>query len=153
MFELNAENINAVKQGNRKVTLELYQYTYNLLMGNAVRYTNDQETQMQIVNNAFIKIVTNIDKFQIGTAYFSWAKQIVKREIIDDFRKNKTYKELFKYDEGYENQSLSTEPEIDSAINAEDLQQSLNTLPPATKMVFNLYAIDEYSTKEIMEEL
>ncbi|MNY63341.1 RNA polymerase sigma factor [compost metagenome] len=32
------------------------------------------------------------------------------------------------------------------------LQQLLDTLPPATKMVFNLYAIDGYSSKEIMEE-
>lgn len=122
-------------------------------MGNAVRYTNDQENQMQIVNNAFMKIISAIDQFQIGTAYFSWAKQIVKREIIDDFRKNKRYKELFQYDDDYKQDTLTSDPEIDLKFEAEGLQKMLDTLPPATKMVFNLYAIDGCSSKEIMEEL
>lgn len=122
-------------------------------MGNAVRYTSDQENQMQIVNNAFMKIVAGIEQFKIGTAYFSWAKQIVKREIIDDFRKNKKYNELFQYNDDYQNDSLVTEPDINLTFEAEVIQQLLDTLPPATKMVFNLYAIDGYSSKEIMEEL
>lgn len=122
-------------------------------MGNAVRYTNDQENQMHIVNNAFMKIISAIDQFQIGTAYFSWAKQIVRREIIDDFRKNKRYKELFQYDDDYKQDTLTSEPEIDLKFEAERLQKMLDTLPSATKMVFNLYAIDGCSTKEIMEEL
>ncbi|MNK27359.1 ECF RNA polymerase sigma factor SigH [compost metagenome] len=132
--------------------LDLYHHTFQILMGNAVRYTNDQENQMQIVNNAFMKIVSGIEQFKIGTAYFSWAKQIVKREIIDDFRKNKKYKELFQYNDDYQNHSLVTEPDVNLTFEAEVLQQLLDTLPPATKMVFNLYAIDGYSSKEIMEE-
>ncbi len=122
-------------------------------MGNAVRYSNDQEKQMEIVNNAFMKIVAKIDQFQLGTAYFSWAKQIVKREIIDDFRKNKRYKELFSYNDDYKNDLLQNEPEIDATFQAEELQLLLDQLPPATKLVFNLYAIDGYTSKEIMDEL
>lgn len=153
MFELNRDSVTAIKKGDRKIILDLYQNTFQVLMGNAVRYSNDQEKQMEIVNNAFMKIIANIDQFQLGTAYFSWAKQIVKREIIDDFRKNKKYKELFQYPDNYQNDSLSVNPEIDEAFDSEELQQMLNILPPATKMVFNLYAIDSYSSKEIMEEL
>lgn len=100
-----------------------------------------------------MKIVVNIDQFQLGTAYFSWAKQIVKREIIDDFRKNKRYKELFSYNDDPKNDSLFSEPEIDTTFQAEELQLLLDHLPPATKLVFNLYAIDGYTSKEIMDEL
>lgn len=153
MFQLNSDTVSAIKKGDRKIILELYHFTFQVLMGNAVRYTNDSESQMQIVNNAFMKIVLNIDSFQIGTAYFSWAKQIVKREIIDDFRKNKRYKELFHYTDDYKTEALTAEPEIDASFEAEELQLLLETLPPATKMVFNLYAIDGYSTAEIMEDL
>ncbi|WP_235992062.1 RNA polymerase sigma factor [Taishania pollutisoli] len=153
LFQLNSDTVYAIKKGDRKIILKLYHYTFQVLMGNAVRYTTDPETQMQIVNNAFMKIVTNIERFQPGTAYFSWAKQIVKREIIDDFRKNKRYKELFQYNDDYKSESLITEPETDTTFEAEELQLILNTLPPATKMVFNLYAIDGYTTAEIMEDL
>ena len=153
MFELNCDSINAIKKGDRKVILDLYRYTFQVLMGNAVRYSNDQEKQMEIVNNAFMKIAANIDQFQLGTAYFSWAKQIVKREIIDDFRKHKRYKELFSYNDDYKNDSLLCEPEVDATFQVEELQLLLNQLPPATKLVFNLYAIDGYTSKEIVDEL
>jgi len=153
LFELNRDSILAIKKGDRKIILNLYHHTFQVLMGNAVRYSNDQEKQMELVNNAFMKIVANIDQFQLGTAYFSWAKQIVKREIIDDFRKNKRYNELFSYNDDYKNDSLLSEPEIDATFQAEELQRLLDQLPPATKLVFNLYAIDGYSSKEIMDEL
>ncbi|TSJ40166.1 RNA polymerase sigma factor [Fluviicola chungangensis] len=153
MFELNRDSVHAIKKGDRKIILDLYRYTFQVLMGNAVRYSSDQEKQMEMVNNAFMKIIANIDQFQLGTAYFSWAKQIVKREIIDDFRKNKRYKELFSYNDDYKNDSLLSEPEINTTFQAEELQLLLDQLPPATKLVFNLYAIDGFSSKEIMDEL
>lgn len=153
LFELDTDTIAAIKKGDRKVILDFYRYTFQLLMSSAVRYTNNQENQMQIVNNSFMKIVANIDKFQPGTAYFSWAKQIVKREIIDDFRKNKQYNQLFQFNEDYKNNLSAVNAEANVIHEEEDIQLILETLPPATKMVFVLYAIDGYSMKEIMEDL
>lgn len=154
MIKLDDNKVKAIQDGDRKAVLELYRNTFQLLMGNAVRYTNDQEKQMQIVNNTFLKIVSNLDKFKIGTAYFSWAKQIVHREIIDDFRRSKRYNELFLLIEGYnDNHFVEDEEHDDEYFEEGELQLMLDKLPPATKMVFNLYAIDEYSYNDIMEEL
>lgn len=152
MFRLDEDRIKTIQDGNRKAVLELYRNSFQLLMGNAVRYTNDEEKQMQIVNNTFLKIIANLDKFKAGTAYFSWAKQIVHREIIDDFRKSKRYNELFLLVEGYNDEHF-TEEEIQNDYLEEELQSMLDKLPPATKMVFNLYAIDDYTYQDIMEEL
>lgn len=155
MFELTKDIKIAIQKGDRKAILELYHSTFQVLMGNAVRYSNDQEKQMQIVNNSFLKIVTNIDQFKVGTAYFSWAKQIVHREIIDDFRRDKKYNEFFQLREAYYDTDFETDIEADSHkdIDEEGLLRILETLPAATKLVFNLFAIDEYSYKEIAEEL
>ena len=95
-MEITEGIIKEVESGNRKIVLDLYHHSFNVLMSSAVRYKNNKEDQMEIVNNAFMKIVTNITKYKPGTAYFSWIKTIVQREIIDDFRKNKRYKDLFK---------------------------------------------------------
>jgi len=85
-LEITEGIIKEVESGNRKIVLDLYHHSFNVLMSSAVRYKNNKEDQMEIVNNAFMKIVTNIDKYKPGTAYFSWIKTIVQREIIDDFR-------------------------------------------------------------------
>jgi RNA polymerase sigma factor (sigma-70 family) len=139
--------------GNRKITLDLYHYSFNVLMSNAVRYKNHKEDQMEIVNNAFVKIVTNISSYKSGTAYFSWIKTIVQREIIDDFRKHKRYKELFKMSDSDAVQDSVVDPDVYESMDSEAAFQMLNVLPPATKLVFNLYAIEGYKSKEIAEEL
>jgi len=152
-LEVTEDIIREVEKGNRKITLDLYHYSFNVLMSSAVRYKNHKEDQMEIVNNAFVKIVTNINSYKPGTAYFSWIKTIVKREIIDDFRKNKKYKELFKMSDSDTVQESVVEPEVYESMDSEAAFQMLNVLPPATKLVFNLYAIEGYKSKEIVEEL
>ena len=152
-MEVTEDIIREVEMGNRKITLDLYHYSFNVLMSNAVRYKNHKEDQMEIVNNAFVKIVTNISSYKPGTAYFSWIKTIVQREIIDDFRKNKRYKELFKMSDSDTVQESVVDPDVYESIDNESALQMLNVLPPATKLVFNLYAIEGYKSKEIVEEL
>lgn len=152
-MEVTEDIIREVEKGNRKITLDLYHYSFNVLMSSAVRYKNHKEDQMEIVNNAFVKIVTNINSYKPGTAYFSWIKTIVQREIIDDFRKNKKYKELFKMSDSDTVQESVVDPDVYESIDNESALQMLNVLPPATKLVFNLYAIEGYKAKEIVEEL
>lgn len=150
---INNEIVIKIQEQDRKVILSLYKHTFNVLMSAAVRYKNNREDQMDIVNTAFMKIVSGIQQYKIGTAYFSWAKQIVRNTIIDDFRKNKNYKDLFDIDsEGYHYEEGGAS-EIDEKIEAEALQAMLDTLSPATKLVFILYAIEGYSSKEISQDL
>ncbi|WP_107037229.1 RNA polymerase sigma factor [Brumimicrobium mesophilum] len=150
---INCEIVKKIQAHDRKVILELYKQTFNVLMSAAVQYKNNREDQMHIVNTSFLKIVTGIHHYKIGTAYFSWAKKIVSNTIIDDFRKNKNYKALFEVDSIIEDHGMEDESEIDNDIDKEALQKILDTLPPATKLVFSLFALEEYSTKEISKDL
>jgi RNA polymerase sigma-70 factor (ECF subfamily) len=131
----------------------LYEQSFNVLMSAAVRYKNNDEDRMTIVNNSFLKVIQKIDQFKVGTAYFSWVKRIVQNEIIDDFRRNKKYETLFDFekDESLTEEEVHAEVDFETEENA--LLEMLNVLPPATKMVFNLYAIDGYTSKEICEKL
>ena len=123
-------------------------------MSVVVRYKQNTEEQMSLVNNSFLRIVSKIEQYKVGTSFYAWAKRIAQNEVIDDFRKEKKYKDLFHLEESmvkYEGQE--EEVESDNLFQPEELQAMLETLPPATKMVFNLYAIDGYKSSEIMEEL
>src|SRR5690554_7673874 len=98
-MEINKSKVKKIKKNNRKVTLELYHYSFNLLMSIAVRYHKNEEEQMEIVNSSFMKLVRNIDQFKIGIYYFSWSKPIAQNVLIDQFRCSKYYKSLFEYTE------------------------------------------------------
>jgi len=152
-LNINCDIVQKIQEHDRKVILALYKQTFNVLMSAAVQYKNNREEQMDIVNTSFMKIVTGIHHYKIGTAYFSWAKKIVNNTIIDDFRKNKNYKALFEIDSEVEDYEEADYSEFDKEIEHEALQEILNALPPATKLVFSLYAIEGYSSKEIAKDL
>ncbi len=153
-MDINKPLIEKILENDRKTILELYHETFSVLMSVAVRYKNNEEDQMTIVNNSFMKIVTKIETYKVGSSYFSWAKRIAQNEVIDEFRREKRYKELFNF-ESEEEQGTEAiiENEIDKQVETEELERILHQLPPATKVVFNMYAIDGYSSKEIQEEL
>lgn len=121
-------------------------------MSTAVRYKSNQEDQMTIVNNAFMKMIDNIDKYKVGTAFLSWTKRIVINVAIDDFRSTKKYQSLFDLNEAFDPEEGHDE-EIDEKISSEELLKIINELPAATKVVFNLFAVDGLKNKEIAEEL
>lgn len=160
-MEIDSTTIKEIKKNNRKVTLDLYHHSYSLFMSIAVRYHNNKEDQMDIVNTAFMKIVNNIDSYKVGTNYFAWAKQITKNVVIDLYRKNKKYKsqfvisgsEHFLATSSEESESLTSEMNTLKDYEMEEVERILNQLPPATKITFNLHAIDGYSYKEIAKEL
>lgn len=121
-------------------------------MSTAVRYKSNQEGQMTIVNNAFMKMLDNIEKFKVGTAFLSWTKRIVVNVAIDDFRSSKKYQNMFDLNEEMVSDEVD-EDDIDGNITSEELLRLINELPPATKVVFNLFAVDGLKNKEIAEEL
>jgi len=120
-------------------------------MSQVVRYRGNEEDRMSLLNNVFIKIIDKIDKYAIGTSYKAWISQIMRNEIIDDYRKNKKLNETIEFKEELEEESSTSS--IEEVIEAEQLEYYLNMLPPAGKMVFNLYVIEGYSSKEICEKL
>ncbi len=152
-MNIDKEVIEAIQKGERAVIHKLYHHTFNLLMGKAVRYYRNREDQMTIVNNSFLKIVTKIDQFKPGTSYFSWANIIVQRVIIDEFRKNKKYNEQFNSVEDFTGLDIEDEYWPDNEYDIDQLMNLIDGLPNATKIVFNLFAIDDYSPKEIADEL
>jgi RNA polymerase sigma-70 factor (ECF subfamily) len=120
-------------------------------MSQVVRYRGNEEDRMSLLNNVFIKIIDKIENYKLGTSYKSWISQIMRNEIIDDYRKNKKRNETIEFKEELEEESTTSS--IETKIEEEELEYYLNMLPPAGKMVFNLYVIEGYSSKEICEKL
>jgi RNA polymerase sigma-70 factor (ECF subfamily) len=136
---------------DRKAQLELYKQSYPILIAVARRFRKNEDDHLALVNNAFIKIIQNLNNFQ-EVNYFSWVKRIITNEIIDDYRRNKKYRNLFNQDLDVElNQFTHAEAEFE--INNSHLNSMVEKLPESTKVVFNLFAIDGFSHKEIGEML
>ncbi len=143
--------IKDVIKKKRKAQMEFYRKYFGLLMSVAYKYHKNEEDSAAIVNTAFLKIFDNLEKYKPEIPIEVWMRRITINHIIDEFRKNKKYKETFTNstdDEFVESENVENN-KFEDDIETEIVEKVLKQLPNATKNVFCLYAIDGYSHKEI----
>ncbi|MEY4486305.1 MAG: hypothetical protein RL440_836 [Bacteroidota bacterium] len=141
----------AAQAGERKAQLALYQLCYPVLISAARRYYHNTDEQMTVVNNAYIKVILHLESYQTGR-FLSWVKRIISNEIIDEYRRNKRYNELYRFDAPVEERGVQ-DFQTDAIFTNEQLQNLLLQLSEPARLVFNLFAIEGYSHKEIAQQL
>jgi RNA polymerase sigma-70 factor (ECF subfamily) len=147
------------KGNDRKAHFALYQWCFDDLVSICRRYYKNDDELKSAVNMSFLKIIQSmeviIQKYD-DLVFFHWMKKIAINHIIDEFRKNKRYREtidlkdeaeMLKTDHGYSDDRTFWNE------NLGIIQRAIDTLPEMSKAVFNLYAIDGYKHEEIGELL
>ncbi|MBC7862433.1 MAG: RNA polymerase sigma factor [Bacteroidia bacterium] len=144
------------RKRDRAAQHKLYLNCYSFLMSICARYKKNKEDAEEILNIGFLKILNNLDKYRNEIPFTLWMRRVMINTLIDDFRKNKKEKEMFQqvdfneyFDEGHSN-VVNT---YVSRMDAEELQAMINSLPEMSGKVFNLFAVDGYSHKEISDML
>lgn len=130
----------------------VYQYS-EVLMGLAYRYTASYDTAKDLVQDTFIRVFEKIDVYDAERGDFSsWLKSIAIHIILMHLRKEKR---LFENQQKYANhiQRHLHHELIDTDMETKELHRILLQLPDRQRVVFNLYAIEGYSHKEIATRL
>lgn len=122
-------------------------------MSVAFRYKNNEEDAKSLAISSFLKVLKNIEKYSVEIPFEAWIRRISINNAIDDFRKNRRRKDIIEYNDEIKFEKSYTINEYELEINAEELNDMLFLLPKATNVVFNLFAIDGFSHKEISEKL
>lgn len=125
------------------------------MMRVAFRYKKNKDDAAILVNDSFLKVLTNLEKYSLDKPLEPWIRRIVINTAIDDFRKNEHYNKNTFSQENYEHSTESSaEAAIESKFNLETMHLAIQSLlPNASRIVFYLYAIDGFKHKEIAEKL
>ena len=151
-MKVSAQLLMDCHRGDRRAQFQLYQSCFNTLMSVGMRYKKDESESAAVVNTAFLKILKNLDKYNSKVPFQAWIKRIMINTVIDEFRKNRKVRELIEYtnfEDYYNHDDLVTMNVADLNFDAEELGNMIKRLPPVSQKVFNLFAIDGYSHKEI----
>ena len=117
------------------------------MMSICLRYTKNDEDAVEVLNNGFLKVFKNIQRYDSSQAsLYTWIRTIVINSCLD-FIKQKQKQE--KVDELNEGTEVHIHPEVVSKMKTADLLDQVRRLAPATQAVFNLYVIEGYNHKEI----
>jgi len=137
-------------RGDRNCHLELFQQYSGKLLGVCIRYTRHRMEAEDILQDAFIKIFTNLHKYEGKGSFEGWMRRIVVNTALKNYHKSSYQKEkigLEDYQEG------ALDPVVISTLHEEEILNVVAKLPDGYRIVFNLYVIEGYSHREIAEQL
>jgi len=135
-------------QNSRSFQEILYRKYFSKMMHMCLRYTDDRDKAMEIVNNGFLRVFKKIDTFSFKGSLEGWIRKLVYHSLSDYFKKNSKYLHFLVFEE---RDAKVTESALDK-IYAEDILKMVDTLPPATQKVFKLYAIEGFTHVEIAKK-
>lgn len=103
-----------------------------------------------MMQETFIKIFRNIDKYKPQGSFEAWVKRVSINKAIEIYRRAKRMVYIESYDEV---QEPSFDPNVIQKLGAEEITGLINKLPDGYKMIFNLYAVEGYTHVEISDML
>ena len=116
-----------------------------------LRYANDSADAEDVLQEGFVKVFSKLTDFKMEGSLEGWIRRIMVNTSLDAIRKNKKYLTDAKL-EDVEYKIISSESTSDQ-LQADDLMKMVQALPEGYKVVFNLFAIEGYSHKEIADLL
>lgn len=128
----------------------LYEQFAPKMMGVSLRYCNSRMEAEDVLQDAFIKIFNKIKTFENRGSLEGWIRKIVVFTALKSADKR-----IQKFEPGnLENVNEETfDAKAISNLETAELLGILKQLPDGYQTVFNLYAIEGYSHKEIGEML
>jgi RNA polymerase sigma factor (sigma-70 family) len=142
--------INGCRDRNPLAQKELYETFKSKMFGICLRYAGNYQDAQDILQDGFLKVFEKIDQFGFKGAFEGWIRRIIVNTALERFRTN--YR-VININDNLKEIDHEYTGEFTSDIDARELIRFIQELSPKYRMVFNLYAIEGYSHKEIGEML
>lgn len=142
-------------RNDRRSQQRVYELYYGKMLSVCMRYEKDRDSAKDLLQEAFIKVFSHIDRYKNDGSFEGWVRRIVVNNAIDAFRRKK-HEHIVLEDDFLINNLSEEQPEFDEeeeVLKPADVIEAMQQLSPAYKMVFNLYVMEEYSHKDIADQL
>lgn len=136
-----------------KAQYELYRTLHGTMLSICTRYERNRQDATARMNQAFLKILENIGNRKSGVPFMPWVRRIVINTVIDDHRRNKERLSVERLDPPPDPATCVEVNEYLASMEAEAFADLLMNVPPMSRSVFNLHAIDGLPHAEIAELL
>ena len=145
------EVVEGCLKGKESAMKKFYEHFQGFALSVCLSYCENRDDALEIMNDGFLKVFKSLHKVENIDRIKPWLRRIMINGAIDHFRKN------------IKNQTTQLseniiEPNFGDAsvyakLSSEDIMLAVQSLPTNYRLVFNLYAIEGYSHKEIGEML
>lgn len=143
--------IEGCRRNSRMHQEYLYKKYYSLFLKLCARYAKDMHDAEQLMQDGFLKIFNHVNDYSGKGSFEGWMRRIVVNTCLD-YLKSKYLKNAMQLhfpNEIGETTAFSVENNALDKIAMKDLLGIIQTLPPMSRTVFNLFVFEGYTHKEI----
>jgi RNA polymerase sigma factor (sigma-70 family) len=137
-------------EGKRQAQEDLYHMFAGKMYSVCLRYSRDQDEAKDNLQDGFIKVFSNIRQYKGTGSFEGWVRRIMVNTALQKYRGQ--YQLYALNDNETKAYNIPVE-NVMEAMGEKELLDIIHELPPRYKLVFNMYAIEGYSHKEIGEIL
>jgi RNA polymerase sigma factor (sigma-70 family) len=148
--ELYNKLIESCMNNNREAQYKLYSLLSGKMFAVCLRYAKNREAAEDLLQEGFVKVFTNIEKFRGDGSFEGWVRRIIVNTAVEYYRKSTKMYPMVNVDEV--NKDVIWEDTGDN-LELEDVMKLINRLSTGYRTIFNLYVVEGYSHKEIAEML
>ena len=143
------------RKKNRAIQEHLYKVYYSMFLKVCARYAKNMMDAEQLLNDGFLKIFTQIDKYGNTGSFEGWMKRVMINTCLDYLRSTYLKEEMTMHVNAIlpEETNLSVSNEGLESLEFRELVDLIQVLPAMTRTVFNLFVFEGFNHKEISEQL
>lgn len=136
--------------GDRKSQKELYEMYSSKMFAVCLRYSKNQMDAEDILQDGFVKLFNNLHRFRGEGSFDGWVRRIFVNTAIEHIRRKNLSTTV---GEGLENTIVDKHRNALDNLYEKDILATSKTLSDGYRTVFNLYAVEGFSHKEIASQL
>lgn len=137
-------------KGDPRMQEELYRRFSSKMFGVCLRYSGKPEDAQDILQDGFVKVYRNLEKFRGEGSFEGWMRRIFVNTAIEHYRRSST---LYPVDESKAAHVEDKEWSAFEKLSVKDLLALIQELSPGYRTVFNLYVVEGYTHREIGDML
>jgi RNA polymerase sigma-70 factor (ECF subfamily) len=149
--ETERQLLDAIHGGEREAQRRLYDRYSGYAMAIGLRYIPDSDKVRDVLQDSFVKILTNIGSFDYRGegSLKSWVARIVANKSLDYVRQHEHVQFT---NEVPDNADDEEEPDVGN-IPPDVLDNMIGQLPTGYRVVLNLFVFEQLSHREIAQRL
>lgn len=143
--------VNECAKGNSKAQRALFDKFAPRMLAVCQRYLRNNQEAEDVLQDSFVKVFQKIVDFKMEGSLEGWIRRIIVNTALDTIRKNKKLLDEVQVEEVQYKVSF-TDHQFEG-MDVEQLMKLISDMPDGYRIVFNMFAIEGYSHKEIADTL
>jgi len=150
-LEQIAELIQDCIDGNRRSQGQLYEMFAPKMFSVCLRYSKNKEEAEEIVQEGFVQVFKSLKNYKYLGSFEGWIRKIMVYCAVQYYRSKSKIYPVISFETA--NVEEPANEEILSRLGKKELLTMVQGLPPAYRIIFNLYVFEGMKHREIAEYL